>query len=97
MGLLTPILLWLCYVQGLSQIVEFLLQLGGAAHPDAADSPDSNGDTPLHAAACNGHEACVNLLLRYAKFPAVWHAYHRSHCVKTEELYVCHRLYAMAY
>jgi ankyrin repeat protein len=57
--------------QGLTQNVEFLLRLAGTAHPDAADTPDANGDTPLHAAACNGHDACVELLLRHAKFPQV--------------------------
>src|SRR3989338_6241886 len=33
--------------------------------PEAVDSVDSNGATPLHHAAFNGHVQCMKILLKY--------------------------------
>jgi ankyrin repeat protein len=41
----------------------FLLEVLELEGGDSTEQADARGDTPLHAAACNGAEACVRMLL----------------------------------
>lgn len=47
---------------------EFLCELLECAGQDLGET-DKRGDTPMHAAACNGSTACLLLLLQYGVAP----------------------------
>lgn len=52
---------------------EFLCELLEYAGQDLGEA-DKRGDTPIHAAACNGSTACLLLLLQYGVAPDVRNA-----------------------
>lgn len=49
---------------------EFLCELLECAGQDLGEA-DKRGDTPVHAAACNGSTACLLLLLQYGVAPDI--------------------------
>lgn len=50
------------------EVAEYLCELLDSEGADLAQA-DKRGDTPLHAAACNGATACLLLLLQYGCIP----------------------------